>query len=357
MHTIGTDGRDGHPGGARDRARQAALVLGWRAVRSFLRGMAKASARQATAEAVSVTPKVQESTRDSDCDEHPNRDTPSHYQWGTFLVGCTIACTIASGGGFLFIYWTSGSTQLLGGTLALFFGSIGVGFVLYAHWLIVQKEATEARPPMTSSPEVREGVEQDFYRGIGNMHRRGLLKWIGGAAITLMAAMAVSLIRSLGASPDRSLFDRIWKRGQRLMTEDGTPVSLYALDPGSFMIVFPEDSVGDERAQTVLIRVKESLLRLPEDRADWAPMGYVAYSRVCTHAGCSVGQYETTAHLLMCPCHQSTFDVLAGAPPTSGPAARPLPQLPLYADSDGYLRAGGGFTAPPGPGFWEMPRD
>ena len=125
--------------------------------------------------------------------------------------------------------------------------------------------------------------------------------------------------------------------------------------PGSFQIVFPEDSIGDEKAQTVLIRVKENLLQLPADRADWAPQGYVAYSRVCTHAGCTVALYEKTTCLLLCPCHQSTFDVLRAAQPTSGPAARPLPQLPLYADADGTLRAGGGFTQPPGPGFWDMP--
>ena len=85
-------------------------------------------------------------------------------------------------------------------------------------------------------------------------------------------------------------------------------------------------------------------------------MGYLAYSRVCTHAGCPVGLYQKQSHLLLCPCHQSSFDVLNGAEPTGGPAARPLPQLPLYADADGTLRAGGAFTAPPGPGFWGMPR-
>src|SRR5207237_8621261 len=110
-----------------------------------------------------------------------------------------------------------------------------------------------------------------------------------------------------------------------------------------------------KRAQTVLLRVPLELLQLPEERAHWAPSGNVAYSRVCTHAGCPVGMYETTTHLLACPCHQSTFDVLRAAAPTSGPAGRPLPQTPLYADADGWLRAGGGFSQPPGPEFWGMP--
>jgi len=163
------------------------------------------------------------------------------------------------------------------------------------------------------------------------------------------------MFRSMGEPPGASLFDRIWSRGQSLRTLDGTPVTVHALEPGSTMIVFPEGSIGDERAQTVLIRVKPELLQMPTDRADWAPMGYVAYSRVCTHAGCPVGLYEKTAAQLMCPCHQSTFDVLKAAHPTSGPAARPLPQLPLYVDGEGTLRAAGGFSEPPGPGFWGMP--
>jgi ubiquinol-cytochrome c reductase iron-sulfur subunit len=129
-------------------------------------------------------------------------------------------------------------------------------------------------------------------------------------------------------------------------------VSLSTLQPGSTVTVFPEDQIGDERAQTVLIRVKEELLQMPEDRTSWVPGGYVAYSRVCTHAGCPVGEFQAEQSILLCPCHQSTFDVLRAAAPTGGPAARALPQLPLYVHADGTLRANGEFTAPPGPGFW-----
>lgn len=135
------------------------------------------------------------------------------------------------------------------------------------------------------------------------------------------------------------------------MTADGTPVSIDTLQPGSTLLVFPEDSIADEKAQTVLVRVNEQFLRMPRERADWAPMGYLAYSRICTHAGCPVGLYQKETHLLLCPCHQSSFDVLKGAEPTGGPAARALPQVPLYVDADGTLRARGGFSTPPGPGF------
>ena len=154
------------------------------------------------------------------------------------------------------------------------------------------------------------------------MKRRSLLTWMSAGFVGVFAASAASLVRSLGAPPGPSLYDTVWKPGQRLMTAAGTPVSVDALQPGSTMLVFPEDSIGDEKAQTVLLRVNEQFLRMPRERADWAPHGYLAYSRICTHAGCPVGLYQKETHLLVCPCHQSSFDVLKGAEPT-GRAGQP----------------------------------
>ena len=104
------------------------------------------------------------------------------------------------------------------------------------------------------------------------------------------------------------------------MTTEGRLVTTETLRPGSTVSVFPENRVGQVNAQAVLVRVDEQLLRLPKAKAVWAPQGYLAYSRVCTHAGCSVGLYEAETCLLECPCHQSTFDVLSAAQPTGGPA-------------------------------------
>ena len=275
---------------------------------------------------------------------------------GTGLVVCFFLIAILGGIGFLIAYWSGGNnTQLLGGSLAVFLGAMGITLVLWARWLMSHKEAVEPRHALASSPSAEKAAAKAFCDGVHDVRRRRLLTWMGLSGAGLFGTMVLSLLRSLGMSPDKSLYSRIWKGGQRLVTMDGKPVSLTSLQPGSMVTVFPEDQIGAERAQTVLIRVKEQLLQLPQDRASWAPGGYVAYSRVCTHAGCPVGEFEAEQSILLCPCHQSTFDVLRAAAPTGGPAARPLPQLPLYADADGTLRAGGGFTAPPGPGFWGMP--
>lgn len=279
----------------------------------------------------------------------------SHQKLGLLTVAFVFAVAVAAGLGFLAVYWTGGNNMLLGGTLALFFGGLGAALVLWAHLLASHKEETGPRETHASEEPDREAVSQDFFGSGKPAQRRKMLKGLLAGGVGLMAAIFVSLMRSLGESPEPSLMDTIWKHGQRLMTWDAKPITLDSLQPGSSIVVFPEGKIGSERAQTVLIRVHEEYLQLPRNRANWAPNGYVAYSRVCTHAGCPVGLFEATVDLLLCPCHQSSFNVLRAAQPTGGPAARPLPQLPLYADADGTLRARGGFTAPPGPGFWGMP--
>jgi len=279
----------------------------------------------------------------------------SHEQVGTFLVVCAFLVALAGGVGFLITYWTGGSNVLLGATLAFFFGGLGMTLILWSHLLTLNKEVVEPREQMQTPPHERESAVEDFQAGANQVHRRGLLKWMIAGGLGTFAAMFLTMFRSLGQSPDSTIYSTVWKRGQRLMTSEGKPVSVNMLVPGSTVIVFPEDSIGSEKAQTVLLRVDEALLQLPSDRTGWAPNGNLAYSRVCTHAGCAVGMYETTTHQLMCPCHQSTFDVLRAAEPSGGPADRALPQLPLYADSDGVLRAGGGFSDIPGPGYWGMP--
>jgi ubiquinol-cytochrome c reductase iron-sulfur subunit len=302
-------------------------------------------------------PPIPESGRSADLPTDIESPSQAHRRerLGSFFVVCSFLLAVAAGIGFLVTYWTGGPNELLGTTLALCLGGFGATLVLWSHWLMRHKQAVEPREVLPSSESERESTAEAFCAGEHDVRRRSLLKWMSAAAVGLFASIVVSLMRSLGVSPASTLFSTVWKRGQRLVTIDGTPISLDSLQPGSSITVFPENSIGSERAQTVLIRVHQQSLQLPEDRANWAPAGYVAYSRVCTHAGCPVGLFESERSILLCPCHQSTFDVLRAAAPTGGPAARPLPQLPLYADASGTLRAAGGFSEPPGPGFWGMP--
>lgn len=290
-------------------------------------------------------------TEQEDLPSVPDRGT------GTVLVLITFGISVLGGIGFVVAYWTTNSNVLLGGCLALCFLGFGCALVFWSHWLMRQREVSAPREPLPSDPQEYEALFEEIYPREPNIHRRKLLVGMSTAVVTTVAAAWISVFRSFfGASPyGAPLASTIWKRGQLLITDTGEVASVHSLKPGGAVIVFPENLYGYVSAQTILLRVPEQYLRLPNGRADWAPMGYLAYSRVCTHAGCPVGLFETENDLLLCPCHQSTFNVLDGAEPTGGPAARPLPQLPLYVDRDGNLRAGGGFTAPPGPAYWSIP--
>jgi ubiquinol-cytochrome c reductase iron-sulfur subunit len=165
-----------------------------------------------------------------------------------------------------------------------------------------------------------------------------------------------SLLPSAGASPDKMLSTTPWRAGRRVVDEDHIAVRADDIETGSVMTVFPAGVDRDKSdASTLLIRVDPATLRLPPGREDWVVDGIVAYSKLCTHAGCPVGLYVDTANLLLCPCHHSIFDVLTGARPVEGPAPHPLPQLPLGVDDDGFLVARGDFSGPVGAAWWRYP--
>lgn len=172
---------------------------------------------------------------------------------------------------------------------------------------------------------------------------------IGGAALFPLR----SLMPAMGTDPDDVLSRTPWKAGVRLVTEDGRPIRGEDLEQGGIVTAFPEGLDPREHVDTttVLIRLDPAVLDLPDDRADWVVDGVVAYSKLCTHAGCPVGLYVDEPRQLMCPCHHSIFDAASGAKPVEGPAPHPLPQLPLGTDASGYLVAEGDFSAPVGPGW------
>jgi ubiquinol-cytochrome c reductase iron-sulfur subunit len=189
-------------------------------------------------------------------------------RWGTPLVVFFFFVAILGGVGFLIFYWSGrNGTALLGGSLALFLGGMGITLVVWARLLMSDKQAVEPRHVLQSSISQREATAQALCGGAQDICRRKLLTWMGLTGVGLFGTMELSLMRSLGLSPDASLYSRIWQGRQRLVTQDGKPVSLTMLQPGSTVTVFPEDKIGNELAQTVLIRVKEHLLQLPEDRA------------------------------------------------------------------------------------------
>jgi ubiquinol-cytochrome c reductase iron-sulfur subunit len=183
-----------------------------------------------------------------------------------------------------------------------------------------------------------------------------------------LAVAPVVLLRDLGPLPGTSLRHTVWSPGRRLLVY-GTnePVSAAQFTaPGSMITIVPDgyQDNADElaKAAVILIKFAPGELDIPTSYDGGTLVGsqnwtidntIVAYSKICTHVGCPVALYEQTTHHILCPCHQSTFDAAHGANVIFGPAARPLPQLPLATDSSGYLVAKSDFTQPVGPSFWE----
>jgi ubiquinol-cytochrome c reductase iron-sulfur subunit len=269
------------------------------------------------------------------------------------LIGVAFAASGLASLGLTVVYALGGQPQVEGALLGIALGGLALGFVLWGKRLMPAGPFVEEREPMAVTAADREDLERDLVRGGEVMRRRTFLRRMLYAAAAALGIAAVLPIRSLGPSPGRSLFRTRWRSGSLVSTVDGTPIAVDDLPVGGILTVFPAGHTDAADSQTVLIRVEPSLLRPESGRETWSPEGYVAYSKICTHAGCPVGLYEQRRHQLFCPCHQSVFEVLEGARPTAGPATRALPQLPLEVDDEGFLRAQGDYRDPVGPDFWE----
>jgi ubiquinol-cytochrome c reductase iron-sulfur subunit len=277
------------------------------------------------------------------------RDRP-RVEW---LVVALFGITAIAGLALLVVYILGGQTQIEGVLLGIALSSIGAGVVLWAQELMDTPVVIEERHEATSSPEETADFQAALNEEAGFTRRKLLVGMLLTALAGLGAALAIPAL-SLGPAPGAEQFQTSWRRGLRLVRLDGTPVHADDLAVDSLLTVFPDGATGSADSQALLIRVPPELLHLAPDRASWAPNGYVAYSKICTHAGCPVGLFRATERVLICPCHQSTFDVLAGATPVFGPAGRPLPQLPIHLEADGTFVADGDFPEAVGPSFWNL---
>ena len=236
-------------------------------------------------------------------------------------------------------------TPLLAIFMALALAGIGAGAVLWAKTLMVDEEAVQERHGFASDPDEKRATAEALQAGFveTGLPRRKLLR--------------NTLLLDLGpyAHKERALRTTAWKKGVRLVRRNGTPIRLGDLSLGALETVYPDVPGGVHMADSpaMLIRMRPEEFVPRAGREDWAVNGHVVYSVICTHLGCPVKLYEQQTHHLFCPCHQSTFDASHGAKVVFGPAARPLPQLAISVDDEGYFVADGDFSGPVGPSFWE----
>lgn len=250
-----------------------------------------------------------------------------------------------------------GQPQAEGIFLALALAGIGIGLVSWAHRFLPAEEVEEHRAPLASPAAELEALEDDLDLADEEVGRRKILvRMLGGVAAAFGVAVLFPL-RSLGPRPGQGLTTTPMGKGVRLVTPEGSPVKPGDIATSGVLTVMPEGHLDDANSPTLLIRLTAQQFGPQTSREGYGLGTLVAFSKICTHAGCPVGLYESNQGLLFCPCHQSTFDVTKGCKVIFGPAPRDLPQLPIGMDDDGYLVAEGDFERPVGPGFWTQDRD
>lgn len=247
--------------------------------------------------------------------------------------------------GFIVAYATGGDHTFEGSALVLAAAGFAAAALGWSFGIIPHEQVVDLREEYPSPRSERRDEQLEVRRVWGEVSRKRALLPLLYAALGVFGMALVVPLRSLGPALGGTLFHTKWRRGVRLVREDGSPVRAGDLNVDSVVTVFPEGAVGDALSQTVLIR-------LPDELAE-SVQGYIAYSKVCTHAGCPVALYRRAAKELMCPCHQSVFDVVENGAVVSGPADRALPRLPIAVGGDEYLIATGDYPEPVGPGFWE----
>jgi len=240
---------------------------------------------------------------------------------------------------------------------------IGLGAIQWAKKLMPDQEIVAERHEFRSEEVDRDDLVATFREGAASagIGRRKLIKFSLGSALGLVGLSPILLLRDTGPLPHEELNSTDWRAGTRLLLDPaGTPIKASDLEVGAVAQVLPELPAGTERTlentgkdAVLLIRLRPEDFNLDAERLSWTHEGIIAFSKICTHMGCAVALYEQQTHHLLCPCHQSTFDVTRAAKVIFGPAARPLPQLAIDVDANGYLIAKQPFTVPVGPSFWE----
>jgi ubiquinol-cytochrome c reductase iron-sulfur subunit len=303
--------------------------------------------------------------RERELPVHDQQDDPSRREtgapdWAERLVPAMLAFTALAGLGFVALFILDPNTQLLGLCLGVALALLAGALILAGRWLVPQETKVEDRP-RPGDPQAVEEVSGQARAGIEGITRRRLIGGAAGVAGAGLTAAVVIPVVALGPGIEQQLSDTPWHAGRALVDSEGNPILAANVNEGSFITAFPQGADKDDLGSpVVVVRVDPATLKLPAERASWAPQGILAYSKICTHAACAISLFrsplspttQSRGSALICPCHYSTFDVLDGGSVEFGPAGRPLPQLPLRIDASGALNAGGPMSGPVGPSWW-----
>jgi ubiquinol-cytochrome c reductase iron-sulfur subunit len=268
-------------------------------------------------------------------------------------------------------------TPLLGATLGLALLTLGLGIITWSKKLLPEEVSIQERhdgPSDRTEQRLTAATIVNMGDELGLKRRKFVgLAFLAGAAPLGAAAGAVlvgSLIKAPKQDGENIFFTTGWdpaKNGGkpvRLTHEDGTPIRPADVSIGGQITVFPgipggaTNKYGDSPTLLIHLReqdAQETLRNVKAVNKDSPWQNFVAYSKICTHAGCPASLYEQQTNRLLCPCHQSQFQITDNARPVFGPASRALPQLPITVDDEGYFVATSDYRVAIGPAFWERP--
>ncbi len=274
-----------------------------------------------------------------------------------------------------FLGWSATNFALgasLGGALLL----MGVGIIQWAKKLMGDHEIVEMRHPVASSHEDRAEVLKELNEGIreSGIGRRPMIRNSLLGALGALGLPAIVMMRDLGPLPHDEA-KTVWKKGMRVVNDvSGTPIKPSDLEVGALVnaepaIMYETDADGHpvlegtallqakSKAAVIMVRMRPEDVTPSKGRENWGIDGILCYSKICTHVGCPISLYEQQTHHVLCPCHQSTFDLADNGKVIFGPAHRPLPQLPLAVDSQGYIVAVSDFPEIVAPSYPRLAHD
>jgi len=263
--------------------------------------------------------------------------------------------------------------------------TLGIAVISYVKKFFPDEVSVQQRHDGPSTELARKTVMAQLAaagKDTGIARRKLITRSAGAAAGIFGLGLGVAAIAPLVRDPWKGREKAaLWTTGWApnypgevvyLRADTGDPHDVKLVRPedqgaGSMQTVFPfrESERDDEHALAEALKRADNpvmLIRLrPGTPVIQAPGqenyhygDFYAYSKICTHLGCPTSLYETQTQRILCPCHQSQFIATEFAKPVFGPAARPLPQLPISVNNEGYLVATGDFSGPIGPAFWEL---
>jgi ubiquinol-cytochrome c reductase iron-sulfur subunit len=306
--------------------------------------------------------------RAEDRDGEPGRagEPPEHVELelgprrrAESLVLVLLLLTIPASGAFIFFFVVLPNTQLLGLSMGVALALLAAAAIIAGKRVIPQEVAVEDRTVDPVPEETRDEVVEIVHQGVAGVSRRKLLAGAAGAAGASVAAAAAFPVASFGPSVGDKIYRTAWQRGRRVVDEEDLPIKAEDLSEGGFLTGFPEGASKSELgASLIIVKLDPEALEMPDERVSGAPEGILAFSKICTHAGCAVSMLQNPLYpptsppnALVCPCHYSTFDPALGGKVIFGPAARDLPQLPLAIAPDRTLMAAGDYFDPIGPSY------